>query len=332
MSKYYTDEQSNFIKENYLDFSFPQLSNLFFEKFGVRKSANTLAKYCNSIGLFKTTKRENLSHHFNDEEKKFIKNNARNYSNEEMQKMFNDKFGTNISLCSYQCIKQSLDLTNKQHIFSDEEDMWLVSNFGKMQSCFMYDVFREKFKTNISNNTIRKRILQLGIDTKRHVYTDEQNNFLKENVTNYTYPKLTEIFNNKFGANVSVVSIRGQCHQYLNAKRGKNAFSASTLPIGTEKVKNGMIYVKVSEVPFKRWERWVAKSRIVYEKHKGEIPKGYRVIFLDGNKFNLDIDNLYAIPSKIHTMLNQNSWYVNDRESMLAKIKYCELFYMLKER
>lgn len=330
MSKYYTDEQANFIKSNYTNYTFEELSDLFFEIFGVKKSASTLSKYCNSKGLVKT-KRVTYAHNFSAEEAAFIIENHAKKSDKEVCDLFNKTFGTKISLQSYQSKKHRLGLTNKIHNFSEEENLWLKENFGKFSSLFMYDIFREKFAVSLSDSSIRKQILKLGIDTKRHVYTKEQNDFLKENVVYYTFPKLTEVFNKRFETNVSIVSVRGQCISYLNARRGKNAFSASTLPLGTEKIKNGMIYVKVSETPYKRNDRWIPKHWLIYKEHNGEIPNNYRIIFLDGNKMNLDVENLYAIPNKIHTMLNQNGWYINDRNSMIAKIKYCELFYKLKE-
>lgn len=37
------------------------------------------------------------------------------------------------------------------------------------------------------------------------------------------------------------------------------------------------------------------QSRLIYTKHKGQIPKGYIIYHLDGNHFNDNINNLQAI-------------------------------------
>lgn len=40
---------------------------------------------------------------------------------------------------------------------------------------------------------------------------------------------------------------------------------------------------------------WRLKQRVVWEQHHGQIPEGHKIIFLDGNKENLDISNLEMI-------------------------------------
>lgn len=63
------------------------------------------------------------------------------------------------------------------------------------------------------------------------------------------------------------------------------------LPIGTERVQDGdRIYVKVAR------NRWIGKQRYVYEKyHKVKLTPNDFIVFLDGDKTNFNIDNLYKI-------------------------------------
>lgn len=58
-------------------------------------------------------------------------------------------------------------------------------------------------------------------------------------------------------------------------------------PLGTETInKNGYVQVKTEE-------GWVGKQVILMEEHLGrKLGKGERVRFKDGNRQNLDIDNL----------------------------------------
>lgn len=44
--------------------------------------------------------------------------------------------------------------------------------------------------------------------------------------------------------------------------------------------------------------------RIIWEKHNGEIPEGYQIHHIDGNKLNNDISNLQMLSAEEHTKLH----------------------------
>lgn len=46
--------------------------------------------------------------------------------------------------------------------------------------------------------------------------------------------------------------------------------------------------------------------RLIWEKHNGEIPKGYQIHHIDGNKLNNDISNLQLISAEEHTRLHMS--------------------------
>ena len=71
-------------------------------------------------------------------------------------------------------------------------------------------------------------------------------------------------------------------------KKGMKPFNWK--PIGTiTKRGDGYTYIKVSDNPSK----WVFYQRHLYEKaHKCKVSKSEMILFLDGNKTSLDIDNL----------------------------------------
>lgn len=64
-------------------------------------------------------------------------------------------------------------------------------------------------------------------------------------------------------------------------------------PIGSERIdsKDGYVWVKVAE----GLNCYRLKHRVVWEQHFGAIPKGMNVQFKDGNRLNLDVDNLELI-------------------------------------
>jgi len=69
-------------------------------------------------------------------------------------------------------------------------------------------------------------------------------------------------------------------------KRGNKPHN--TQPVGTEKKdKDGYVFVKIAEP-----SEWRLKHHIVY----GEpVPAGHKIIFIDGNKYNFERENLKLI-------------------------------------
>ncbi|QQS33530.1 MAG: HNH endonuclease [Acidobacteriota bacterium] len=66
-------------------------------------------------------------------------------------------------------------------------------------------------------------------------------------------------------------------------------------PIGTERLqKDGYRQRKVNnDLPFHR--RWKMVHHIVWEQHNGPIPPGHNVVFRDGDKANITIENLELV-------------------------------------
>ena len=74
----------------------------------------------------------------------------------------------------------------------------------------------------------------------------------------------------------------------------------------------GYVHVKVCDG--KGNKNWVPKQRVIYEQHYGPIPKGYKVIFADRNRFNFDIDNLVLVSSSEELIMNQKSLRYDDQD------------------
>ena len=62
-------------------------------------------------------------------------------------------------------------------------------------------------------------------------------------------------------------------------------------PVGSERINvDGYIEIKVAEP-----NKWRLKHNLVYEEHFGKLTKNEVVIFLDQNRLNLDINNLFKV-------------------------------------
>jgi len=83
----------------------------------------------------------------------------------------------------------------------------------------------------------------------------------------------------------------------------KGHIPPNTRPVGTERIdsKDGYLSVKIAEP-----NKWKAKHVIIWEEQHGKVPEGHKVIFLDGNKTNIELDNLAIVTYGQMLLLNQH--------------------------
>lgn len=85
-------------------------------------------------------------------------------------------------------------------------------------------------------------------------------------------------------------------------------------PVGSERVsKDGYIEVKMRE----GIRGWDMKHKVVWERHNGKVPKGYKISFRDGNTQNCDISNLYLITFEELMRKNQIHNYPEDIKELI---------------
>lgn len=93
-------------------------------------------------------------------------------------------------------------------------------------------------------------------------------------------------------------------------------------PVGSERItKDGYVEVKISEP-----KTWKLKARIIWEEASGEkLTRNDRIIYLDGNKLNLDISNLAKVTGSQLARLNQNHLFYGDAELTKVGITVAKL-------
>lgn len=210
---------------------------------------------------------------------------------------------------------------------------WIRNNFDLYSSSSaMAEAFERYFGTSMTDT--RMRSLWKRLDLRRgnqHRYTREEDLWLSENANKIPYSKLSSVFNSKFNANVTKNALQQHCALHLgiysdNPTQFGNRVAWNKLPMGSETVdkRSGTILIKTET-------GWINKARYIYGRTHGKIPQDHQVIFLDGNRQNFDIGNLYCIPTKYMILMNRNNWCTEHPEVTLAAIKYCELHYELQE-
>ena len=174
----------------------------------------------------------------------------------------------------------------------------------------------------------------------KYDYSEEKKKFLKDNVKGISLQELTDRFNREFKSNLSREAI-GRMKRNLKLTSGvdtkfkkgqtswnkgkkmssetyqkcrKTMFQKGNLsnarPVGDERIDvDGYTYIKVEQP-----NKWRLKHRVLWEEKNGAIPKGYNLIFADGNKQNLDLDNLILVSNSELFILNQKALYKKDKE------------------
>ena len=98
----------------------------------------------------------------------------------------------------------------------------------------------------------------------------------------------------------------------------KTTFKKGNVPnnhreIGEERISvDGYVEIKVKDGCLNN--NWEYKHRYIYEKEKGNIPPGYKVIFADGDKLNFDLDNLILVSNSQELIMNQKGFFLKEKE------------------
>lgn len=172
---------------------------------------------------------------------------------------------------------------------------------------------------------------------KYHRYTEEEKEFLKNNVKGRTNKELTDLFNERFDEDLLVSQIAnfktsrglksGLDNKFSNGhtpwntglkgfrKGHKSGFKKGNTPwhtreVGSERIdRDGYLEVKVADP-----NEWKYRHHLVWVENNGPIPEGYVVIFADQNKSNFNIDNLLLISRSQLAILNRRGLIQKDAE------------------
>lgn len=77
---------------------------------------------------------------------------------------------------------------------------------------------------------------------------------------------------------------------------------------------------------------WKGAMKVVWEKENGPVPEGYVVTALDGDCFNISLDNLACIPISYMGLLQKYDLRGNNPEITQTGIMLCELIEVVKQQ
>lgn len=190
--------------------------------------------------------------------------------------------------------------------WTDEVIQFMIENYKGKDNIELSELLNKKFNLN----TTADRVSNIKTNLKRRKGID-----LRTGINRGCIKKGNVPYNK--GKKMS----KEQYNKCKNTMFKKGNVPANHRPIGSERITvDGFVEIKVAEP-----NRWKAKARVIYEKEFGTIPEGYIIIYLDGNKQNLEPNNLKAISRKENLIMNHNKLRYNNKETTETALTLAKL-------
>lgn len=160
------------------------------------------------------------------EQKQWLVNNYKNtdynykYFYKNLTERFNNIFNCNVPIVNIRdhCFRLNLAKERSKYFeYTKEQEQWLKNNFDGKSYKKLAEQFNKIFNCNRDRYAIATKCRHMNITIKREepiFYTQEQIEWLKENVEGNWFETLTELFNKKFNTIRSVCAITKTCHRY----------------------------------------------------------------------------------------------------------------------
>ena len=169
------------------------------------------------------------------------------------------------------------------HRYSEEQKEFIITNNYGKYSKELAEMFNQHFNTNI---------------TAKEIAYFRRNNKLKSGLTGQF--KKGNIAHNKGKKQIEYMS-QESIEKTKETRFKKGNKPKNYRPVGSERItKDGYIEVKVADP-----NKWETKNKIIYKQYYGDIPKGHKVIYADGNKLNNDINNLILVSDNEELIMNK---------------------------
>ena len=176
--------------------------------------------------------------------------------------------------------------------------------------------------------------------SKYHRWSEAEIDYLREIAKGKHISKIVEMMSNKFNYEYEAEKVRYAMNynKIYSCTRGKdepwnkgikmgNSHIVNIKDIGSEYTsKEGYIMVKVAQP-----NKWVAKHRYMYEQHYGKIKGSDVIIFLDGNKKNVSIDNLRCVTRQQSKYMSVRGLVYDDAELTKVGIEVANLIIKTNE-
>lgn len=192
----------------------------------------------------------------------------------------------------------------------------------------------------------------------RHNWSEEEKQFLRDNIKGKLRIEVQEMFYEHFGVNLSKNQLSSMIKKLgltsgidTRFKKGMPAHNKgkkmeidiyskcsgtmfkpgnkpkNTDPIGTEKIlADGYVWVKIDDKPkVPKRKNWKQKHKLLWEREYGPVPKDSVVIFKDGDPTHIELSNLECVTRSQLLILNKQKLICKDKELTEAGIAVARL-------
>lgn len=247
-------------------------------------------------------------------------------------------------------------------LFNDEQEQFLLTVLKGHKNQEIAELINAKYGTAVTREQIMHYKAKHGLNsfgqTNKKLTTPEIEQFITDNVKGLTNKELIALVKGKMGREYTLEQIKaiklrlglrsgienyfvkGKPSRNKGKKLPKNVYDAlkptmfkkgqeppNKQKIGYERVtKDGYIMVKTGEC------KWRLKQILVYEAAFGPVPKGYKLMFADGNRQNLALDNLLLVTSAEVIIMNNMGLMSDIAEVTKANLARVRLINKIKER
>jgi len=189
------------------------------------------------------------------------------------------------------------------------------------------------------------------------LWTEAERVFIKHEYQDHPIPELTRILNKRFGTQRTEGSVKAALGRFgfksgrdgrfkkggrPSPKAGAKGPNRTSFkkgqrphtwrPIGTERVtKEGYLQRKVSDTGNTARD-YVEVHRLLWEERRGPIPGGHVVIFRDGDRTNIVIENLMLVSRADHAVMCKMGFYNGAAETKDAALLLAQIIRKRKER
>ena len=188
-----------------------------------------------------------------------------------------------------------------------------------------------------------------------HIWSNEEKEYLKQIAPGHHYKEIQELMSKAYGLNLTLDQVKGAIGRYkLNtgftgqfkkgqapANKGMKGVGGweptqfkkgnkphNYVPVGSERINgDGYLDIKIADP-----NKWRGKHILVWEEHNGPVPKGYAVIFGDGNRSNFDSNNLIIVSRQQLLILNRNKLIQKDADLTRTGVIIADLYQKISKR
>jgi len=226
---------------------------------------------------------------YNDEVYNFVSRHVKGRTTQELVQLTNDAMGTDFTITKMQSYKRNHNLKSG-----------IRYNGRKGSKLFPLEII--KFIRENAPGRYNKELTELVNKTFKTNYKVNQIEHFK--VNNKISSGLTGQFEKgHIPANKGKKMSASQYEKCSKTMFKKGHIPHNYRPIGSERAdtKDGYISVKIADP-----NEWKLKHILIYEQHHGPVPEGHKVVFLDKNRRNFNIENLVLVSDAEMVRLNQN--------------------------